>query len=219
MTKLGKKTSILWTTSSEKIHEVYHKSNSVNEFLSYFGMVNKGGNYRTLRGRLIHECLDYTKLKSVNRPPKPKDRRPEQEAFCVNSDYSRSALKRRIIKDKLIPYCCKKCGIGPEWQGEKLSLVLDHINGVYNDNRLDNLRFLCPNCNSQTETFAGKRHKKVKPPTNRHRPRPHKRKVERPAYERLLQEIEALGYCGVGRKYGVSDNAIRRWVKAYTHVV
>ena len=216
MTRTCKKTSILWTASSEEIHEVYHRCDSIGKFLSHFGMVNKGGNYRTLKGRLIQECLDYTKLKSAHRPVGGiKNRRPSEDVFCKESNYSRSALKARIIKDGLIPYCCKKCGMGPEWNGEKLSLVLDHINGVYNDNRIDNLRFLCPNCNSQTETFAGKKGKKPKEKKSRHKPRPGKRKVDRPEYEKLLKEIGELGYCGVGRKYGVSDNAVRKWVNTH----
>ena len=52
-------------------------------------------------------------------------------------------------------YKCQKCGIS-EWLGNPLTLQLDHINGVNNDHRLTNLRFLCPNCHSQTDTYAGK---------------------------------------------------------------
>ena len=52
-------------------------------------------------------------------------------------------------------YKCEICGIS-EWQGKELSLQLDHINGINNDNRIENLRLLCPNCHSQTETFSGR---------------------------------------------------------------
>jgi 5-methylcytosine-specific restriction endonuclease McrA len=48
------------------------------------------------------------------------------------------------------------CGQQPMWNGKQLVLILDHINGINNDNRLENLRLLCPNCNSQTPTFAGR---------------------------------------------------------------
>ena len=61
-----------------------------------------------------------------------------------------------LIKQNLIPYLCQKCGNSGEWNGKILKLQIDHINGIYNDNRLVNLRFLCPNCHSQTETFSGK---------------------------------------------------------------
>ncbi len=65
-------------------------------------------------------------------------------------------MKSKIIKNKLIPYKCQCCDNEGEWLGKPISLHLDHINGVNNDNRLVNLRFLCPNCHSQTDTYAGK---------------------------------------------------------------
>ena len=67
----------------------------------------------------------------------------------------RTSIRRRILTNKLLPYKCSKCGI-KEWNKEKLSLVLDHINGINNDNKLENLRWVCPNCNSQLPTFAGR---------------------------------------------------------------
>lgn len=72
-----------------------------------------------------------------------------------SSNKTRSKIRSEIIKNKLLPYMCDKCGIS-EWKGNSLSLHLDHINGINNDNRLDNLRFLCPNCHSQTDTYCGK---------------------------------------------------------------
>lgn len=78
----------------------------------------------------------------------------------VGSNYSRCHLKKRIITQKLIPYKCGVCPIKDIWNDKPLVLVLDHINGIPNDNRLENLRFLCPNCNSQTETFAGKNNRR-----------------------------------------------------------
>jgi 5-methylcytosine-specific restriction endonuclease McrA len=71
-------------------------------------------------------------------------------------DYAtRAGVRRVIIKDGLIPYKCGECEIS-EWNNKKLALHLDHINGKNSDHRLDNLRFLCPNCHSQTETYTGK---------------------------------------------------------------
>ena len=62
----------------------------------------------------------------------------------------------RLIKEGLLEYKCDICENIGEWYGNPLVLQLDHINGKHNDNNLDNLRLLCPNCHSQTDTFAGK---------------------------------------------------------------
>lgn len=128
-----------------------------------------------------------------------------------------------------------------------MGLILDHINGVRNDNRLENLQIVCPNCAATLETHCGRAKETPPPLRNCHRcgtmfrakhtrqrfcsrycgmrrvsgerrrgvPKPHTRKAERPPYEKLLEEIEATSYCAVGRKYGVSDNAVRKWVKFY----
>lgn len=69
-------------------------------------------------------------------------------------------LKERIIAANIIPYECAICGNKGEWQGQKLVLQLDHINGKHFDHRKENLRFLCPNCHSQTHTFSGRNKKK-----------------------------------------------------------
>lgn len=76
--------------------------------------------------------------------------------FVEQSTYPRHLIKRRIIKDNLIPCICAICNQEPIWHSHPLVLQLDHINGVNNDNRLSNLRFLCPNCHSQQKTYAGK---------------------------------------------------------------
>jgi len=71
-------------------------------------------------------------------------------------DYAnRASVRRVIIKDGLLPYECSECDIS-EWNDKKLALHLDHINGKNGDHRLENLRFLCPNCHSQTDTYTGK---------------------------------------------------------------
>jgi len=80
---------------------------------------------------------------------------PNEEIFTENSYYSNDLVKQRIVKDDLIEYKCKVCGID-EGQGKPVILDLDHINGNNRDNRLENLRFLCPNCHSQTDTYKGR---------------------------------------------------------------
>jgi len=71
----------------------------------------------------------------------------------------RGTLKRRLLKENKIKNECSICGLS-EWNLKPLTLVLDHINGINNDDRTENLRLLCPNCNSQTSTFCGRNIKK-----------------------------------------------------------
>lgn len=77
-----------------------------------------------------------------------------EELFTKNN-HPRNIVRRRLIALNLIEYKCAICGRS-EWNGKKLSLELDHINGINNDHRISNLRFLCPNCHSQTSTYGAK---------------------------------------------------------------
>ena len=85
---------------------------------------------------------------------------PLSKILVVNSQYvSSSNLKRRLLREGVLEYLCSKCGI-TTWNEEPIILQLDHINGDNLDHRKENLRLLCPNCHSQTQTFAGRNIKK-----------------------------------------------------------
>jgi transposase-like protein len=126
------------------------------------------------------------------------------------------------------PNSCSGCGIGPEWNGKKLTLQLEHINGVYNDNRIENLTFLCPNCHSQTPTFSGKKSgsKRIHPIcqicnlpkqnfySGTHSAcTPKRTKIDWPDNDELRKMVSENGYSKTGRLLGVSDNAVRKHLK------
>lgn len=78
-----------------------------------------------------------------------------------NSTVPSARLKKSLLEFGIIDNQCSMCGIS-KWRGNELCIELDHINGKSNDDRIENLRMLCPNCHSQTDTFKGKNRGKHK---------------------------------------------------------
>jgi hypothetical protein len=91
-----------------------------------------------------------------------KHERDIKSLLVYNSNYSIANIKRRLFKEGLKHEICEKCGQDNIWNGEKFSLILDHINGINNDNRLENLRILCPNCNATLKTHCDGNRKEKK---------------------------------------------------------
>src|SRR5436309_2821566 len=151
---------------------------------------------------------------------------PTAEILVANSRYlGTSTLKARLLREGLLEPHCYTCGL-TEWLGKPLTLVLDHINGVRNDNRLANLRLLCPNCHSQTPTFAGRnakhpsRRKRYYCPScgkeisrfgqrcNRCAKRLQPTKIHWPPLDSLLQMIRESSCLVIARQLGVSETAL-----------
>lgn len=176
-------------------------------------------------------------------------------------------LKLRLIKEGLKEHKCEVCAI-TEWCGKPTPIQLDHIDGNNQNNQLENLRILCPNCHAQTDTYCGKSNRKIKycicgeikkhktklckscslkqqyknikntdaknnnydycecgnpkiskskvcQECNNKLPKLHCRKVDRPTKEELLVLIQTKPFVQIGKMYGVSDNAVRKWCKIY----
>lgn len=86
---------------------------------------------------------------------------PVESMLVENSKHSRRSVKSRIIKYRILKLECAICKNPPIWNNKPLNLRLDHINGVNNDYRIFNLRLICPNCDSQTETYRGRNKRKM----------------------------------------------------------
>ena len=84
-------------------------------------------------------------------------RRPIAEVLLTSK--CRTHVKERLLRAGLLENRCSRCGL-LEWLSQPLSMHIDHINGVKNDNRLENLRMLCPNCHSQTPTYGGRNNRR-----------------------------------------------------------
>jgi len=100
-------------------------------------------------GKHYHAMAEFAKNK----------KKTNDEVFVEESTIARHHVKKRLLEQKLIPYICDDCGNDGNWNGKKLVLQLEHKNGKNNDNRLENLAFLCPNCHTQTKTYAAKNRK------------------------------------------------------------
>lgn len=87
-------------------------------------------------------------------------RKEDKDVFVKDSTFARHLIKKRILQQNLLPYKCAICDLGPEWNNKPMPLILDHINGVNNDNRLENLRFICSNCDCQLDTYKSRNRKK-----------------------------------------------------------
>lgn len=156
---------------NEEIISAIKNNISIAATLRELGLKPKGENYKTIHKKVKEFNIDTSHWLG-KRHAKSKKRTnvksiPLELVLVENCEYSRKQLKLRLEKENILKKECYICGQTPEWNGKKLILILDHINGIYNDNRIDNLRMICPNCNSQLDTFCGRKNKgKIKKKEN-----------------------------------------------------
>jgi len=137
--------------------EAIRSSRSWEDASIKIGLKPAGGNSNTLKKIAIKNNISTTHFLGQGWNLGGKTSSNEisvEDSLVKGSTMSKSSIKRKIIKFNLIEYKCQKCGLFDVWQDQNIVLHLDHINGDIKDNRIDNLRFLCPNCHSQTPTYC-----------------------------------------------------------------
>lgn len=136
--------------SDAEFIQAYNTSSSYSELRRKIGLASVGKNADTIRKHCARLGLDIAKL---TKPTRSGHKIPLNELLINGSVCNSSNLKRRLIKERGYVDRCSICKI-TEWNGKPITLQLDHIDGVHNNNEISNLRIVCPNCHSQTETYC-----------------------------------------------------------------
>lgn len=233
------KKTLLATISKDELNEIVLKCNTYKDVLILLGFENPvGSSYRCLKDKLLKFNISTEHMCHYNNSNRKYIK--NEEIFCKDSNVTQSCLRSRVLKEHIVEYKCSICGNTGEWNGKSLTLTLDHINGNRNDNRVENLRFLCPNCDRQQDTYGAKnktRYFTKIVSNNIDKARKctecgaeisykskglcskcsHKksRKVQRPEKEELEYMIKNIPFVQISKKYNVSDNTVRKWCKSY----
>lgn len=221
-----------WT--KEEFIKAVKLSTSIGEVLKCFELPENRGSYYH---KLFHKSIKELNLSTSHFKPFRNStfkKIATEELFVDGIFRSTTCLKKRIIKEGLLEQKCSLCKMEPFWNGKTLTLQLDHINGDNTDNKIENLRLLCPNCHSQTETFSGAKAKKEK---HKHKfvcklclgPKKSsssevcldctakvlsgKFKINWPEVQTVLNMLETNSCNYVAKELGVTDNAVRKFLK------
>lgn len=221
--------------SKEELQKIVNMSHSLKDVIRKIGYAtDSGSNSKTVKKRLDKYNIDYSHFETLNGI-----QRTAENIFIENSTACQAVLRRWYIRGNYTEYKCSICNKPPMWQGRPLTLILDHINGNNKDDRLQNLRWVCQNCNSQLETTNGKNYKNRKPRTQNTKRQPSinfrciecgrpiiqksnsgmcikcvnlfKRACERPDRDKLKELIRNKPFTEIGKMFGVTDNAVRKW--------
>jgi hypothetical protein len=219
----------LYNTSDEDFAKYVKNNTTYTDVYKACGM-SPGGSNDNIKNRIEKLGLDKSHFTYCKLPVKTKK---TIEEICVkNSTFHRGQLKRRLFSELNWEKKCAECGIKDTYNNAPLTLQLDHINGNNKDHRLQNLRILCPNCHSQTNTYGGKNVKYIKNKcvdcntnirtqstrcnTCARKEQYREKRASWPPYEQLQKDFKELVHCTkVAKKYGVSWHTIKRWLEYY----
>ena len=199
--------SQIYNYTPAELQKLLDESNSYKELLRKLNMCDHGSNYNTLRKIIDEYNLDLTIINKNRKNENLKDLKklhfkqkiPLDEILIENSTYNHgNNLKKRLFEENLKEYICERCGL-TEWQGQPIPLQLHHENGIHNDNRIENLKLLCPNCHALTDNFAGKNVKQIP-------------KVSK---EELIKTIEKNSYTSAAEILGVDKETASHWYIPY----
>jgi hypothetical protein len=196
----------------QDISEAVAASYSISGALRKLRRARVGTNYTWLREAIIRLNLSTEHFRPVFVGERDLD-----AILIKDSPATTGNVKKRVLKAGLLEEVCAICRLGPQWQDKPLTLRLDHINGDSTDNRLVNLRMLCPNCDSQSDFYCGRNKQpavkvvvKKDPDTGKVARR---KKIDWPDTETLYRRVKEKNLSVVGRELAVSDNAIRKHLK------
>ena len=219
--------------TKEEMETFVRESISLSDVCRKCGWKPTGGNNRIVK-RYIKEYGLSTEhfnpyAKSTARLIESRKEVPVEKYLVQGSYIKTDRLKKKLIEAGYKENRCEVCGI-TEWNGKSITLQIHHINGDHTDNRLENLQLLCPNCHSQTDNYCQKKPKRycpvcgaeiksrnstLCPDCYRKVLSEKQRKVDMPTKEGLYKLIQKKSFVEVGRMFGVSDNAVRRWCRKY----
>lgn len=228
------KQSLINQYSTEELQSIVQQVTTWKDLILALGYVsNSGKQLAIIKQRIVNENIDISHFVVYKQGKVDRNR---ENVFIENSTADQKVLRRFYLKEN-IPYVCVICGQEPFWNGQELTLILDHINGKNHDDRLENLRWVCPNCNMQLPTtnrkkssFEEKSHKKYYcidcgieiSSSNSQRciscSNKSRAKVKKEidvTREELKKLIRTIPFTKIGEKFNVSDNAVRKWCDNY----
>jgi hypothetical protein len=167
----------------EDLEIAIKQSNTYVDVFRYLKLCTS--NYSFLKKKIKEYNLDISHFNQSNSRKGKVKRKLDELLVKDGHPTSTGSLKKKLYDVKLKQPICELCGQDENWNGRKMSLILDHINGDHYDNRIENLRIVCPNCNATLDTHCGKNKKK----NNKQQNKEIKDKIKKDKIEILKKQI------------------------------